>query len=604
MPHDGKYIPLDIALGINKDDTPYKAEGRWVDSEKIRFNLDRVEKYPGWNRRSPFEVVTGVARDIHIWKELRDIPHYAVGTHEKLEIEQLGTIYDITPIVGSVSSDNILSTTSGATSVVVSVSGHNQVTGNYVLFTSVSTTVGGISFSGNSYQITTVEDNNSFVIETNTTATATSASDGGVVSLEYLLPVGRQSNGVSYGWGAGTYGTPGATASSGYGDPRGGSGVEVNLRQWSLDNWGEDIVACPRGGAVYYWDASTSVETRASAIDTVPASNNVVFVHPNRHLVLLGTWPVGTSSIDPLEIRWSDRDDPRNFSVSAGTRAGTFRLQGTGNEIVGYAPSRREHVIFTDDSVWAMRPVNNDLVFGFDQLAVNAGLIAPHAAASVDGVVYWMSFKNFYKYDGRVQNIPNKVDSFVFDNLNFRQKDKIFCGVNKQSDEIMWLYQSTSSTSGDIDRYVKYNWVSNVWDIGSFDRVVWEDSGIYETPIGIDISGQVYAHEQGTDDAGAGMKSYIESSYFDIDNGTDMLVIDQMLPDLRVTGAINFSITTRKWPGGPEVTKGPFSINQNTRYLSFRARGRQAKIRLSTSAAGTDFSLGKSLYRVKPDGER
>lgn len=610
MANDGRYITLQVAPGINKDVTAYKAEGSWADSDKIRFRYSRtdngyrVEQIGGWVARSISEDITGVARDITSWTELRSMDHYAVGTHQKLQIEQLGTIYDITPVATSVSTSNAISTVSGAVSVKVSSTAHTAQIDDWVVLVSVSAvSVGGIQLQGNQYQVTTVDTANAYTIRTSTTATSTVNSDGGALVVQHLLDSGNQHNGAAYGWGAGTYDTPGATASSGYGDPRGGDGVGVALTQWSLDYWGEDLLACRRHGGVYHWDADSSVTSRAVLVSTIPLSSNVMFVHPNRHLVLLGTWPVATSALDPLEIRWSDRDNFNDFAVSAGTRAGTFRLQGGGSEIVGYAPSKRETIIFTDDSVWSMRPLNNSLVFGFDQLATNSGLIAQHAAVDVDGVVYWMGVNNFYRYDGRITILNHDAEDFVFDNIDRDQKEKTFCGVNKDFEEVIWLYQSNDS-SNDIDRYIKYNWTLNAWDVGTFDRVVWEDSGIFSSPLALDVDGVVYDQESGNTAAGSAIKSHIETSDFDLEDGTDMLLVDQFIPDFVMSGSLNFSITTKKWPNGPEVTKGPYTITNSIDKIDLRARGRQARVKFSTSAAGTDWGIGKPRYRVTTDGER
>jgi hypothetical protein len=250
-----------------------------------------------------------------------------------------------------------------------------------------------------------------------------------------------------------------------------------------------------------------------------------------------------------------------------------------------------------------MRPLNNDLVFGFDHIASNVGLIAQHAAVDVDGVVYWMAFNNFYKYDGRVVHLNNQIEDFVFDDLDISQKQKTFCGINRDHQEVMWLYQSNDS-AGDIDKYVKYNWAIDSWDIGTFDRVVWEDSRVFDNPISPAEDGTVYNHELGSTADGAAINSYIESSDFDIAEGTEMMLIDQMIPDFVLSGSLNFSIITRKWPNGPEVTKGPFAITPATEKISLRARGRTARVRFSTSAAGTEWGIGKPRYRVRTDGER
>lgn len=600
MVSDGKYIVLDIENTVDKDDTTYQAEGQWTDSDKIRFRNGRIEKMGGWEEREVDQYFEGRAREIHSWREIRNMPHYAVGTNSKMYIEELGSVYDVTPVDTSVSASNFISTTSGSPLLTVSVAGHGRAVGDYVVFTSVQdVSVGGVTVQGLNVAVVSVISVDAFMVSAST-ATATVVSDGGLIKLDMLLPSGLESTGASYGYGAGPYGE------GTYGTPRTASTLTTQLRQWSADNWGEDLIACPRGGKVYYWDATTSVTTRMQVLSNAPVSNNVIFVHPNEHLVLLGTWPVGTSAIDPMLVRWSDRSDPNNFAISAGTRAGDFRLQGGGSEIIGYAPSRKETVIFTDDAVWSMYPLNSDLVFGFDQLATNSGLIAQHAAADIDGTVYWMSNRNFYKYEGNVQLIPNTIVDYVFGRLNYRQKGKIFCGVNKDFQEIMWLYQSTDAdpVDGDVDSYVKYNWIMNAWDVGTFDRLVWEDSGVFENPIAIDSSGIPYNQESGVNDGNSGMVSYIESSYFDIEDGTDMLLLDQFIPDFILAGEMSFTITTKKWPNGPEEVKGPYSITPTTRNVSLRARGRQAKVRFSSSAVGAEWGVGKPRYRVRKDGQR
>jgi hypothetical protein len=606
MANDGKYITLDITPTVNKDDTEYRAEGQWADSNNIQFHHNRPRKRQGWQARSLSENFTGRARDLISWKELNNVRHYAAGTHAKLQIEQLGTLYDLTPIITVTTVTNSITVSSGGTTVIVSAPSHTAEVGDYVLLSVPQVSVGGITLNDLQFAVVGTPDNNSFILQTSTTATATSAATGGDVVLNYLLETGNTDAGAAYGYGAGSWNTAGAVSAGvtgGWSDPRGGDGIDELLTTWFLDTWGEDLIACRRGGRVYTWDATTSVNSRATIVSAAPVSNNIAFVHPNRHLVLLGTWPVGSSAIDPLEIRWSDRENFNEFQVSAGTRAGSFRLQGGGNEIVGYCKSKRETMIFTDSTVWSMRALNNTAVFGFDQVGTNNGLMAPHAAVDVDGIVYWMSQKNFYYYNGQVIHLDCTVEDFIFDNIDFDQKDKIFAGVNTDYEEIIWLYQSLDST-GDIDKYVKYNWDQNSWDVGEIDRLVWDDSKVLGNPISISLSGQPYNEAKGVNDDNVAMKSFIETSYFDIEDGTNMVLLDQFIPDFTLSGSMNFTVYIKKWPNGPEEQKGPFEITPNTQKVDLRARGRQMKVRYSTSALNSDWELGKPRFRIKPDGER
>ena len=606
MASNGEYTPLNIAPTINKDDTEYKAEGEWIDSNLIRVSqTGRLFRYPGWQLRAPTTKVIGVARDIHAWKELEDKPHYAVGSNEKVQIEQLNSIYDVTPVEALVTGNNIISTTAASDQVALAYAAHTRDVGDWIVFESVQFPVGGVDFNSRQGKVVEVVDANTLVLDVGVVAASTEVNGGGDTDLAFLLPSGRQSTGVAYGYGAGSYGTHGATVTDGYGDPRGGTLLSVSLRQWSLDNWGEDLIAVLRGGAAYHWDADGGVQTRMQKIATAPDESLVGFVHPNRHLVLLGTIPVGESVLDPLEIRWSDRDNFTQFNVLPENRAGTYRLQGSGNQIVGYANSRRETIIFTDDSVWSMAPTTDNAVFAFNQISTNTGLISPHAAMDVDGVVYWMGLRNFYRYDGRVTSLQTNVEEYVFADMDFQQTDKIFCGINKSSQEVMWLYQSNDSPWKDVNKYVKHNWATNSWDVGELDRTVWADSGLFQNPIAVSGEGEVYSHELGSSYPGRGnTASFVESSFFDLDNGTDILFLDQFIPDFNLQGTLNLYVTVRKWPGGPEVEKGPYTISPDTKYISLRCRGRQAKIRFETDEDFVTWSLGKPQYRIKPDGQR
>jgi hypothetical protein len=602
MTSDGKYITLQIAPTVNKNTSEYNAEGFWTDSDLIRFKNGMPQKIGGWQANG--DVFLGVPRFIHAWVELNGTKHYVVGTNKKLQIQQDNVVYDITPIETSTSTSSVISTSAGSTLAIVSVPTHNRKVGDFIGFTSVATvSVGGIDFQGRELVVTSVISNNAFQVETSVTATSDVPSSGGATKLDFLLTTGGTFNGTAAGWGAGTWDTPGASASSGWSDPRGGSTVSVGLRQWTGDNWGEDLIVCPKGGYLYLWDASTSVQTRATVISAAPSTNNVFAIgHPDRFAVVYGTIPEGGSSLDPLQIRWSDREDYNTWTTQPTNRAGGIRLEG-GSYIVGVANTKQETLVFTDTAVYSQQPTNDSFVFSFDLMSHNAGAISPHGAAAVDSVVYWMGAHNFYVYNGVVDVLPCTVRDFLFADLDFNQKEKVFAGVIREFNEVIWFYQSVSSTN-DIDKYVKYNYKENAWDVGVLERPVWLDSTVYQYPIAINASGVSYNHEIGVDADASAMSNYITSSYFDLEDGTNMLLLDQFVPDFVESGLAYLTIFTKKTPDSVENQKGPYNITTATEYINMKARGRQAKLKFSSDTVGANWQLGKPRYRVKPDGGR
>lgn len=599
MASNGRYITLDFENTVNKNTTDYDAEGAWVDSNHMRFRNGRPETQEGWVEFGLDRNFVGVSRDIKVFQELNGRDHVAVGTHRRLEIEQSKQAFDITPVISEVSSTDVIQTSSGSTDVLLSVTGHNVQSGNEVLVSAVSA-VGGITFAGENYTVVSVVNNNSFIIRTATTASS-NATGGGSTDIKILLASGSQSNGVVGGWGASTWGTPGATAGSGWDEPRTAT-VNLPLRQWSLDVWGEDLLANPRGGRIYQWDATTSVTTRAALVTAAPSANNLILVaNPKRYLVSYGCTPVSNAPLDPLQIRWSDSENFNDWSPSATNEAGGFRVRG-GNEIVGVQPTRKEILVLTDKSVYSQRFVGSDFVFGFDLLSNNAGLIAQHAVAEVDGTTFWMGRNKFYVYNGFVKKLECSLEDNLFDNINFDQKEKIFAGVNNDWDEIIWFYPSVGSEEN--NKYVVYNIAENAWYGGDIERTVWEDVGLLDNPVAVNADGTPYSHNVGNNNAGEALEKFIESAYTDISEGTDVMLVDQIIPDFNVTEKMQITLFGKRFPNDTAFQKGPFTVSAGTEVINMRFRARQAKVRYSTSAVDASFDVGKVRFRIRPDGER
>lgn len=598
MASNGKYITFEFNNTINKNTTDYDAEGSWQDSDHIRFRNNRPETTGGWEDFGLDRSFVGVSRDIEVFSELNGKTHVAVGTHRRVEIEQANEVYDITPIESSATGTDIIQTSAGSTEVTVSVN-HGRNVGSEILVSAASS-VGGITLGGTQYAVTSVISDTLFKIETSTTATSDSTG-GGATTIDFLLQTGRQSNGVSRGWGAGTWSTPGATSASGWSEPRTGT-FEAPLRQWSLEVWGEDLIANPRGGKIYTWDASTSVTSRLKTVSAAPSANNVTrVVGPKRYLVSYGCTPTSNTDLDPLQIRWSDSENFNDWSASATNEAGSFRL-ANGNEIIGTSPARKETLIFTDSAVYSQRFVGSQFVFGFEQIANNSGIISQHASAEVDGTVFWMGRNKFFIYDGFVKKLPCSLEDFLFKNINFDQKEKVFCATNVDYDEIIWFYPSLNSD--ECDKYVVFNYEEGSWYLGSVERTVWADADVFTTPIAADPDGTLFNHESGNDDGSSPLSKYVETAYFDIGEGTDVMFVDQIIPDFNVSKGLNITIYGKRFPNDQEFVKGPYAVTSATEVINMRFRARQAKIRYSTSALDSSFEVGKVRFRVRPDGER
>lgn len=620
MSSDGQLTDIKIAPGIYKNSTELGSEGRWIDADKVRFHYGNPQKMGGWVPETVRQAdvtasttFTGIPRDILIWQNnAGDADYIAVGTHRKLEVFKSGQIYDITPIEAITTLTSNIHTTNGSTLVTVSAVAHDAQVNDFVVLGSMASSIGGLTLSGQ-YVVASILSTDKFTIDTATTATATSAGSG---TVSYLLGGGSESNRSLQGWSRSTYG------SGGWGSSVSASGLGAKLRQWSMVNWGEDLMACPRGGRIYVWDQSNGVESaltnrsdvRATLVTASPSVNNFIMIsQTTRYLISFGCNQI-SGPYDPLLVRWSNQEnynvwDP-TVSVAGGNTSGEQRVRG-GNMIVGAVQSRGEIIIFTDDPVHVMRYTGDPLIFGFDEIGSNAGLISQHAAVDINGTVFWMGLGDFHMYDGRLRTLPCEVHEAIFaagngTSINYNQKEKIFCAVNAEFSEVIWFYPSENSE--ECDRYVIYNYLENIWYDGTMDRTVWCDSGIFETPYAINSSGTLYSHEVGVDDGAQAMPFYLESGYTDLQDGQDFVFVDKLSPDFKNLPngkTINFKITTKKYPQDANpVVKGPFPITNTTKKVSFRARGRQAKIRFESSGNGVDFTLGTVRLNIKPDGER
>jgi hypothetical protein len=388
------------------------------------------------------------------------------------------------------------------------------------------------------------------------------------------------------------------------------------LRLWSQDNWGEDLIFNPIDNTPYYWDKTLGLGARATALSAQTGASDAptivrrLFISgTDRHVIAFGCNPVGETDQDLLQVRWSDQEDPVNWTPSATNTAGGQRIS-SGSEIISAQKTRQEILIWTDLNLHAMRFVGAPFTFGFSLLASNISVIGPNAVTTVGDQIFWMDQENFYVYTGQIQAIPCSVLKYIFTDINLAQSGKIFAASNRMFNEVLWFY--CSSDSNEIDKYVKLNYAEGVWDVGSLVRTAWIDKGIHDNPraIGIsDGSNLVYIQENGRTDDGSAMTSFIESGDVDIGDGEQFSFISRIIPDIDITSSdsattVDYILKTRDFPGDSLSVNSTTSVSSTTQEAFLRARARQAVLRIESTAIDVEWVLGDTRLQLKPDGRR
>ena len=610
---------LNIKPGIVTDVDEYtaaKVGPYWVDADKIRFVNGLPQKIGGWQKESTTPSVAtsstnltaGKVRALRNWRLLDGSDVTALGSERQLLILFGGSYYDITPLRTSATlGANPITTSSGSTTVTVTHTSHGAETGEIVSFSGAAA-VNGVTLSG-AYELTKV-DANSYTVVDSVTASGSGAGGGSSVVASYLIGstegMLEPTAALALGWGTGTWG--GST----WGTARSSSNVTLELSQWSFDLWGEDLIATVHNYKTYVWDASSGVSSRATVINEteIQTARFTTVSFPDRHLVAHGAYSSATSAQDNMLVRWSDQEDYAEFTPSTTNSAGNQRLQ-VGTKIMAAVPTREATFIGTDEAMYEMQFVGAPFIFSFRLLGTGCGPISQNAMVNESGVVYWMGRSNFFAYDGQVKELPCPIQYYIFDDLNQQQQQKIFGSINRKFQEVIWFYSSNSATDDEPDKYVTYNFETGAWTIGSMQRTAWHDQfGVRLVPYAVDKSGNLYNHETGTDDDGSAMTSYIESSAIEFDtqqfpDGTNLYMLDKFVPAGTITGSLGLTIKSKKYPqDSSEVTKGPFTITPTTTKVSLRAKGRQMKVRFSSSSTGDNWELGTFRFNLRPDGQR
>lgn len=686
---------LTLKPGVNKENTRYTNENGWYVSDKMRFRQGTPEKIGGWVRLSA-DTFLGVCRSLWNWVTLGGLNLIGLGTNKKFYIEKGGAYFDITPIRDTVTLGTNPFTANGTTTVTVTDVAHGGITGDFVTFSGATGTYA--STLNEEFEIT-VTSPDTYTIVTPSALTAGSYGGASVVAA-YQINIGQAYavplTGWGAGkWGAGKWGTGGTSFSS--------------IRLWSQQNFGEDLIFGPRGGGLYYWDATGGVATRGvlasslggvvtltianpciitlnvalsagtsiklattgalptgltagtvyylsnisgntanlsatpggaaiatsgtqsgvqsiSDITTVPSVQNYLLISDaSRFVFAFGCNPFDSAVQDPMLIRWSAQESVVDWYPQSTNQAGDLRLSH-GSEIITAVQTRQEIVVFTDSSLYSLQYQGPPVVWSSQLLGDNVSILGQNAVIIASGVLYWVGVDKFYKYDGRVQTLRCDLRQYIFQDINLAQKAQVFAGTNEGFNEVWWFYPSSGSNN--IDRYVTYNYMEDVWAYGTMGRTAWLDSGLRNYPVAATYSYNLVNHEQGTDDNVTGtpvaINAIIGSAEFDIDDGDHFGFVWRMLPDITFRGSDTESpqVTMTLIPmqnsgsgynnpislgGNPDATVTRTStsvIEQFTGQVYVRVRGRQMILQVESNQLGCAWQLGSPRIDIKQDGRR
>jgi len=608
-----------LKAGVNRENTRYTSEGGWYECDKIRFRQGTPEKIGGWQRISN-STFQGVCRSLWNWVTLGSQNLVGVGTNLKFYLEQGGAYYDITPIRDTVVLTNPFETTLGSPIVVVTDANGGYADDDFVTF-SGATAVGGVTVSGE-YQLTLTTVPDEYTIDVGTPATST-ASGGGTVTAVYQINVGsafaipQTGWGASF-WGSGTWGIGASSTSA--------------IRLWSQSNFGEDLIFGPRGGPIYYWDATSGTDSRGVELSTlagasdVPLSQQLIEISDiNRFVFAFGANEFGSATVNPMLIRWSDQGSAVDWTPSVTSQAGFLTLS-RGSKIVAAKQSRQEVLVWTDAALYSLQYVGAPVVWTAQLVGENISIAGQNAVAYANGTAYWMGKDKFYKYDGRVQPLRCDLRKFIFEDFNDQQYEQVVAGTNEAYHEVWWFYCSQDVTQN--DRYVVYNYMEDVWYYGTMSRTAWLDSGLRDRPLGATYSNNLVEHESGVDDNETGttlpIHAYIASAEFDLDDGHQFAFVWRILPDIRFDGstaaAPSATMTLLPMANSGSGYNDPASVGgSNSRVISrsavlpieaftgqifTRVRGRQMAMKVESTGEGVTWQLGAPRIDMRPDGRR
>ena len=625
---------LNFKPGINKEETDYSNEGGWVDGDKIRFRKGRVEKIGGWEKLSS-DTLIGSPRALHSWISLGGRKYIGIGTTNKYYIEEGGTYNDVTPVRKTTTNSATFSASNGSSTITVTDASHGAVNGDFVTFSSAVSLGGNVTAAvlNQEYQISLVTGTNTYEITakdtSGTTVTANSSDSGNGGSgtdAVYLTNSGLDVYVPSTGWGVGTWGAGSWGSATALSDTN-------QLRLWTHDNYGENLIINPRAGGIFRWVENDGLTTRAVELSSISGASlvptkalQVITSETDRHLIVLGADPISGSSrtgvIDPMLVAFSDQENELEFKPLATNTAGSLRLSA-GSSIVGGLKARQEILIWTDTSLYSMAFIGPPLTFAMNLINEGAGLIGPKAAANTPRGVFFMSKSGFYYYNGAVQKLPCSVQDYVFSDLDETQAYKCFAGLNEEFSEVWFFYPSLTDNETEISRYAIYNYEENSWSIGSLERYSWLAAGVLDRPLAAgeeSSTKRIYEHEKGFNDDESAMDGvFVESADIDVGDGDRFVFLKKVLPDILFvndTGtsqdpAINIVVKRRDFSNQTLSTDSTTQIKSTSTFGSLRSRCRQFVLRFESDDDNTEadrknykWRLGNTRVEVQPSGRR
>lgn len=646
---------IQFAPGIQKETTNYTASGGWFACDKVRFRQGMPEKIGGWLQLVSQQFL-GACRYIHQWSSYEgDQQYIGMGTSAKLYILWGQSYYDITPLrltISPIPNSAPICVLGSANQMALNVPATGAQIGDY--FTISGATAFDVFTAAQlnqQFQVIGYYNSNPDVLvfqapaPTPTTDINCGGNANGTMSLAFDISAGLQDASVGQGWGIPPWGgwsptfgpapapSPPATGWGAAFDPRTLNPVDPTtnqMRLWSLDNFGEDLVACIRGGPIYYWHEDGGVNSRATPLSepvnvagvaftpvNVPGSALQVLVSPNdRHLIAFGCPDIGNQGdpmdngqVNPLLIRWADTENAYDWFPTRTNTAGSQPLSAGSYIICALRTVSGQILIWTDLGLWLQQYIGTPYIFGFQPVAQGLSIVGPNAMVNAAGNVYWMDHGVFMVYSGGVQEVPCSVKDYVFSNINYTQAYKIYCGHNHAFHEVTWFYPSANSIEN--DSYVTFNYVDQVWTVGMMQRTAWLEMGRGNYPVATDLDNHlIYSHEYGSDANGKPLPAYIESADIDLNGGDSKLYMQRFIPDVFFRGdagtqqTLQVTIQGRNEPLQPKKTWAELTVTPMTRQQFIRVRDRQVSFRFSSQGLGVGWRLGTIRADWQQDGRR